>query len=156
MILTPGIFSAYLAGLKGVVSHITAAKNYAVVDAHNYGRYPWDNNNGPVINSTSDFKAFWKNVATEFASDSNVIFDCNNEYNGLDKDHNKELEILTSLNQACIDGIRAAGATSQYIFIEGTVSLLLSISESDSDRNCRVGQAHCTGSTLEAVMPYLI
>jgi endoglucanase len=83
--------------------------------------------NSPVINSTSDFKAFWKNVATEFASDSNVIFDCNNEYNTLDKDHNKELEILTSLNQACIDGIRAAGATTQYIFIEGTVSLLLSM-----------------------------
>lgn len=26
------------------------------------------------------------------------------------------------LNQACIDGVRAAGATTQYIFVEGTVS----------------------------------
>jgi hypothetical protein len=46
--MTAPLDPAYLAGLKGVVSHITAAKNYAVVDAHNYGRYPWNNNNGFV------------------------------------------------------------------------------------------------------------
>jgi hypothetical protein len=46
--MTAPLDPAYLAGLKGVVSHVTAAKNYAVVDAHNYGRYPWNNNNGFV------------------------------------------------------------------------------------------------------------
>jgi hypothetical protein len=28
---------------------------------------------------------------------------------------------VVSLNQACIDGVRAAGATTQNIFVEGTV-----------------------------------
>jgi len=30
---------------------------------------------GNVISSTSDFKAWWKTVATEFASNEKVIFD---------------------------------------------------------------------------------
>lgn len=36
-----------------------------------------------------------------------------NEYHDMDQD------LVLQLNQAAIDGIRAAGATSQYIFVEG-------------------------------------
>ncbi|KAE8420567.1 glycoside hydrolase superfamily, partial [Aspergillus pseudocaelatus] len=68
---------------------------------------------GSIISSTSDFKTFWKTVAGEFASNEKVIFDTNNEY------HDMEQSLVLSLNQAAIDGIRAAGATTQYIFVEG-------------------------------------
>lgn len=41
------------------------------------------------------------------------IFDINNEFNTMDE------SLVFELNQSGIDGIRAAGATSQYIFAEG-------------------------------------
>ncbi|KAJ9492111.1 hypothetical protein VN97_g1166 [Penicillium thymicola] len=100
--------ATYLAALKSTIKFITDSGAYAVLDPHNYGRY-----NGNIITSTSDFKAFWKTLATEFASDKKVIFDTNNEYHDLDQ------TLVLDLNQAAIDAIRAAGATSQYIFVEG-------------------------------------
>ncbi|KAG0156972.1 hypothetical protein PDIDSM_4155 [Penicillium digitatum] len=100
--------ATYLADLKSTIKFITDSGAYAVLDPHNYGRY-----HGNIISSTSDFKAFWTTVATEFASNEKVIFDTNNEYHDLDQ------TLVLDLNQAAIDAIRAAGATSQYIFVEG-------------------------------------
>ncbi|KAJ5267582.1 hypothetical protein N7478_010390 [Penicillium angulare] len=106
--MTESFDSEYLANLTSVVDYITGAGAYAVLDPHNYGRYY-----GSIIESTSDFQTFWNNVATKFASNSLVIFDTNNEYHDMDQ------TLVLDLNQAAIDGIRAAGATSQYIFVEG-------------------------------------
>ncbi|KAJ5176189.1 uncharacterized protein N7482_002066 [Penicillium canariense] len=100
--------STYLADLKSTVKFITDSGAYAVLDPHNYGRY-----SGSIITSTDNFKAWWKTVATEFASNEKVIFDTNNEYHDMDQ------TLVLNLNQAAIDGIRAAGATTQYIFVEG-------------------------------------
>ncbi|KAI9037989.1 putative extracellular endoglucanase/cellulase [Aspergillus affinis] len=100
--------STYLKDLKTTVSAITDSGAYAVLDPHNYGRY-----SGSIISSTSDFKAFWKTVAGEFASNDKVIFDTNNEFHDMDQD------LVLNLNQAAINGIRAAGAKTQYIFVEG-------------------------------------
>jgi len=109
--MTGSLATAYLSGLTTLVDHITVTKGaYAVVDAHNFGRYY-----GDIITSTSDFEAFWKTLAGQFASNSKVIFDCNNEFH--DEPSNALVE---ELNQACIAGVRASGATSQYIFVEGT------------------------------------
>ncbi|KAJ5095841.1 CAZyme family GH5 [Penicillium alfredii] len=58
-------------------------------------------------------EAFWKTVVGEFKSNKRVIFDTNNEYHDMDQD------LVLRLNQAAIDGIRGAGATTQYIFVEG-------------------------------------
>lgn len=68
---------------------------------------------GNVISDTSGFQAWWKTVAARFASNSLVIFDTNNEYHDMDN------TLVGQLNQAAINGIRAAGATTQYIFVEG-------------------------------------
>ncbi|KAF3389545.1 putative endo-beta-1,4-glucanase B [Penicillium rolfsii] len=106
--ITGTLDSTYLAALKSTVNYITESGAYAVLDPHNYGRY-----SGNVITSTDDFKTWWKTVATEFASNPKVIFDTNNEYHDIDQ------TLVLNLNQAAIDGIRAAGATSQYIFVEG-------------------------------------
>ncbi|KAK0113224.1 hypothetical protein ONS95_014919 [Cadophora gregata] len=108
--MTATLDKTYLGDLSSLVSHITAAGAYAVLDPHNFGRY-----GGSVITSTSDFKSFWSNVATEFKSDDKVIFDCNNEFHDMPSN-----QLVADLNQACIDGVRAAGATTQYVFVEGT------------------------------------
>lgn len=100
--------SAYLANLTATVNSITSGGSYAVLDPHNFGRYQ-----GSIITDTSAFQTFWKNVATQFKSNSKVIFDTNNEYHDMDQ------TLVLNLNQAAINGIRAAGATSQYIFVEG-------------------------------------
>ncbi|KAJ5655367.1 hypothetical protein N7507_007317 [Penicillium longicatenatum] len=100
--------TTYLADLKSTVKFITDSGAYAVLDPHNYGRY-----SGSIIESTANFKAFWKTVAAEFADNDLVIFDTNNEYHDMDQ------TLVLDLNQAAIDGIRAAGATTQYIFAEG-------------------------------------
>lgn len=100
--------STYLADLKKAVTFVTESGAYAIVDPHNYGRY-----DGNIITSTSDFKAFWETVAAQFVSNEKVIFDTNNEYHDMDQ------TLVLDLNQAAIDGIRAAGANTQFIFAEG-------------------------------------
>ncbi|RHZ48510.1 putative extracellular endoglucanase/cellulase [Aspergillus thermomutatus] len=100
--------ATYLSDLKKTVEFITDSGAYAILDPHNYGRY-----SGSIISSTSDFQTFWKTVASEFASNDKVIFDTNNEYHDMDQ------TLVLNLNQAAINGIRAAGATTQYIFVEG-------------------------------------
>ncbi|KAG8714646.1 hypothetical protein FRC11_007653 [Ceratobasidium sp. 423] len=106
--LTGAFDSTYLGDLKTTVNYITGKGAYAVIDPHNYLRY-----NKNVISSTSDFQTWWKNLANEFKSNSNVIFDVNNEPNGV------EASYAATYNQAAINGIRAAGAT-QLILVEGT------------------------------------
>ena len=106
--LTANFDAAYLRNLTESINYITNAGAYAVLDPHNYGRY-----NRKIITSTNDFKSFWTKLATHFVSNSKVIFDTNNEYHTMDQ------SLVFDLNQAAIDAIRAAGATSQYIFVEG-------------------------------------
>jgi len=106
--LTGSPNAAYLSGLTTLVNHITNNGGYAAICAQNFGRYY-----GNIITDTSGFQAFWKTLASEFSSNSKVIFDTNNEYHDMDN------TLVGNLNQAAINGIRAAGATSQTIFVEG-------------------------------------
>ncbi|KAJ6137079.1 hypothetical protein N7471_003565 [Penicillium samsonianum] len=106
--LTSSADATYLASLKSTVNYITSSGGYAVVDPHNFGRYY-----GNIITSTSDFGAFWTTLASEFASNDKVIFDTNNEF------HSEDQTLVLNLNQAAINAIRAVGAKSQYIFVEG-------------------------------------
>ncbi|KAM0548159.1 hypothetical protein ACHAPJ_010080 [Fusarium lateritium] len=105
--ITGAIDETYFKGLEDVVKHITGKGSYAVLDPHNYGRF-----NGNIIKS-ADFSTWWTKVAKRFADNKLVIFDTNNEY------HDMENSVVADLNQAAIDAIRGAGATSQYIFVEG-------------------------------------
>ena len=66
-----------------------------------------------VITDVDGFKAWWATAAKLFATNSKVVFDTNNEYHDMDN------SLVVKLNQAAVDGIRGAGATSQYIFVEG-------------------------------------
>lgn len=72
--LSGALDSAYLGHLTDTVNTITSAGAYAIIDAHNYGRF-----NDAIITSTSDFQSWWSNVASQFKGNSKVIFDTNNE-----------------------------------------------------------------------------
>ncbi|KAH6643263.1 cellulase [Truncatella angustata] len=106
--LTGATDAAYLANLTAVVDYVTDNGAYAILDPHNFGRYY-----SSIITDTAGFKTWWTTVATAFKDNAKVIFDTNNEYHDMDQ------TLVLNLNQAAIDGIRAAGATSQYIFAEG-------------------------------------
>ncbi|KAK8166459.1 endo-beta-1,4-glucanase [Phyllosticta citrichinensis] len=100
--------AAYLSDLKNTVNNITAQGAYAMIVPHNYGRF-YSN----IITDVSGFQTWWQQLATQFASNDKVIFDINNEF------HDMEQSLVVQLNQAGINGIRAAGAASQYITVEG-------------------------------------
>ncbi|KAK8101815.1 endoglucanase 3 [Apiospora kogelbergensis] len=100
--------AAYLANLTHTVDTITKGGAYAILDSHNYGRYY-----GNIITDASEFKAYWTTLATAFKGNDKVVFDTNNEWHDVDQ------SVVLSLNQAAIDAIRGAGATSQWIFAEG-------------------------------------
>ncbi|KAK3309753.1 glycoside hydrolase family 5 protein [Chaetomium strumarium] len=106
--LTSPFDQAYLKNLTEVVNFITSKGAHAILDPHNYGRYY-----GNIITDVNAFGTFWSKLAKQFASNSLVVFDTNNEYHEMDQ------TLVLNLNQAAIDSIRSAGATSQYIFAEG-------------------------------------
>ncbi|KAI0259893.1 endoglucanase [Gloeopeniophorella convolvens] len=112
--LTGPFDSTYLGGLTTacclfIVNYITGKGAYAVIDPHNYMIY-----NGAPISDTNTFQTWWTNLASQFKSNTHVIFDVMNEPNGI------PASTAFALNQAAVNGIRASGATSQLILAEGT------------------------------------
>ncbi|KAJ6494882.1 endoglucanase [Mycena vitilis] len=108
--ITGPFSSAYLANLTATINYITVTKGaFAALDPHNFMIY-----NNAAISSTADFQKFWTNLAGQFKSNSKVIFDAMNEPNGI------PASTAFALNQAAVNGIRASGATSQLILVEGT------------------------------------
>ncbi|KAJ7475903.1 endoglucanase [Mycena latifolia] len=101
--------SAYLANLTATINYITGKGAFAALDPHNFMIY-----NNAAITSTSDFQKFWTNLAGQFKNNANVIFDVMNEPNGI------PASTAFALNQAAVNGIRASGATTQLILVEGT------------------------------------
>ncbi|KAI1083974.1 glycoside hydrolase family 5 protein [Whalleya microplaca] len=106
--LTGTVNETYVQGLDSIVEYITGQDAFAVIDPHNFGRY-YDE----IITDVEGFGAWWTTVATRYASNEKVIFDVNNEF------HDEDNTVVANLNQAAIDAIRAAGATTQTIFVEG-------------------------------------
>jgi endoglucanase len=107
--LTGSFDQTYLSGLKTIVNYITGKGGFALIDPHNFMRY-----NNAIITNTTSFSTWWKNLATQFISNSNVVFDLQNEPYGIDA------SVVFQLSQAAINSIRAAGATTQLILVEGT------------------------------------
>ncbi|KAF2651965.1 glycoside hydrolase family 5 protein [Lophiostoma macrostomum CBS 122681] len=106
--LTGSLDSAYFKDLDNTVKYITGKGAYALVLPHNYGRY-YDK----IVTDTAGYQKFWQTLATPYKDNEKVIFDTNNEYHDMDQ------SLVVQLNQAAINGIRAAGATSQWIHVEG-------------------------------------
>ncbi|PPQ90633.1 LOW QUALITY PROTEIN: hypothetical protein CVT25_006616 [Psilocybe cyanescens] len=95
----------YLNSLKSIVNYITTTKGgFAVIDPHNYMRYI----NGTVISNVAHphGNVYWP--------PQSIYADVMNE------PHDIAVQSVFNLNQAAINGIRASGATSQLILVEGT------------------------------------
>ncbi|KAG9004811.1 hypothetical protein FRB94_002060 [Tulasnella sp. JGI-2019a] len=107
--LTGPFNATYLAGLTTIVDYITGKGAYALIDPHNFMRY--DN---AIISDSTAFSTWWVNLAKQFTSNSHVIFDLQNEPYGIDA------TVVYSMMQSAVNAIRAAGATSQLIVVEGT------------------------------------
>lgn len=99
---------AYLAGITAAVDHITSTGSYAVLDTHNFGR-----NGGTLLQYPEDVAEYWTIFGAYFKDNPHVIFGCQNEF------HDQSLDMVVQLVQGCINGIRASGALSQYIFVSG-------------------------------------
>ncbi|KAF2461558.1 glycoside hydrolase superfamily [Lineolata rhizophorae] len=106
--LTAAVDPGYMANLTSNVEFLTNQGVYAMIQPHNYGRF-YEN----IITDVDGFGAWWATVAEPFADNEYVIFDVNNEFHDMDQN------LVVQLNQAAIDAIRGAGATSQYITPEG-------------------------------------
>jgi endoglucanase len=98
----------YVGNLTEQVNYLTSKGAYAMIQPHNYGRFL-----GEIITDVSGFKTWWQNLAALYKDNPLVVFDTNNEF------HDMPQSLVFDLNQAAIDGIRAAGATTQYITPEG-------------------------------------
>lgn len=101
---------AYMRNLTNTINFITKQGVYAMMTPHNYGRY-YQN----VMNDVDGFKTWWTTAATPFKDNPLVVFDTNNEFKDMDQ------QLVIKLNQAAIDGIRAAGAKDQIITPEGNL-----------------------------------
>jgi endoglucanase len=106
--ITGSFDSAYLSGLTTIVNYITSKGAYAIIDPHNFMRF-----NNQVITDPTSFSTLWKNLSSQFKSNSHVIFDLMNEPNGIDA------SVVYQCMQAAVNAIRANGAT-QLILVEGT------------------------------------
>ncbi|KAF2150388.1 glycoside hydrolase family 5 protein [Myriangium duriaei CBS 260.36] len=105
--LTGALDSAYLGNLTQQVNYITSKGATAFITPHNYGRYK-----GQVVDAAS-YGTYWKNLAGHFKTNAKVVFDVDNEF------HDMSQTLVVQINQAAINGIRSAGATTQYITPEG-------------------------------------
>jgi endoglucanase len=126
--LTGGFNQTYLSGLQSTVSYITGKNAYALIEPHNFMVYSKKpilalqrmlilsplRSDGKQITSASDFATAWKNIANLFKSNSKVVFDLMNE------PHDIAATTVAAAMQAAINSIRATGATSQLILVEGT------------------------------------
>ncbi|KAF5391573.1 hypothetical protein D9757_002387 [Collybiopsis confluens] len=105
-----GAFNAqYLGNLTATVNEITNQGGYVAIEPHNFLIY-----NGATLTNPSDFQTFWKNLATQFKSNSHVIFDLMNE------PYQPTAQVVFQMMQAGVNGVRSSGATGQLILVEGT------------------------------------
>lgn len=102
--LSGSFSSEYWTDLKTAVAGMTGKGAYVIIDPHNYARH-----NGQLIGtgvSNTQFADLWTKLATEFKSNSKVIFAIMNE------PHTMSTEAWFSGAQAAINAIRATGATN--------------------------------------------
>ncbi|KAF8917476.1 glycoside hydrolase superfamily [Mucidula mucida] len=98
----------YFGLLNDTVNYITSKGASVAIEPHNFMIY-----DGSTLSSASEYVALWTNLANEYVSNPNVIFDLMNE------PHDIAATTVAEMMQAGIDGVRSTGAT-QLILVEGT------------------------------------
>ena len=105
--------SAELARIDDVVNYSASKGIKTILDPHNFGQ-AYGNDIGSSGTPASSLTTFWSKLAAHYAGNSNVIFGIMNE------PHDQSAAQWEPIEQASVDAIRAAGATSQEILAEGT------------------------------------
>jgi endoglucanase len=86
---------------------------YCIIDIHNYARW-----NGGIIGqggpTDAQFVSLWMQLATQYKSNSRVVFGIMNE------PHDLTVTIWAATVQKVVTAIRNTGATSQMILLPGT------------------------------------
>ena len=104
---------AELARIDDVVNYSASKGIKTILDPHNFGQ-AWGNDIGSSGTPASSLTTFWSKLASHYAGNSNVIFGIMNE------PHDQSATQWEPIEQASVNAIRAAGATSQEILAEGT------------------------------------
>ncbi|ESK89100.1 glycoside hydrolase family 5 protein [Moniliophthora roreri MCA 2997] len=107
--ITGAFDETYLGDLVETVNYITGKDAFVAIEPHNFLIY-----NGATLTSTEDFQTLWSNLAAVFVDNDHVIFDLMNE------PHDVPATDVAAMMQAGINGVRASGATSQLVLVEGT------------------------------------
>uniref|UniRef100_A0A0W0FPM0 cellulase n=1 Tax=Moniliophthora roreri TaxID=221103 RepID=A0A0W0FPM0_MONRR len=96
-------------GITGAFDETYLGKDaFVAIEPHNFLIY-----NGATLTSTEDFQTLWSNLAAVFVDNDHVIFDLMNE------PHDVPATDVAAMMQAGINGVRASGATSQLVLVEG-------------------------------------
>lgn len=125
--LDPTKFATYNSLVQGCINSGAAM---CIIDIHNYGRW-----NGKVVGqggpSNADFASLWSQLATHYRSSPQVAFGIMNEPVSFqthvsprvatdNQQHDLNIPTWGDSVQAAVTAIRAAGATSQTIFLPGS------------------------------------
>jgi endoglucanase len=102
-----------LSHIDGLVTYANSKGLKVILDPHNYG-YGYGNLIGSSGTPHSAFADFWGKLAANYATKLNVIFGLMNE------PHDQTAWQWLEAANTAISAIRAAGATSQEIFVPGT------------------------------------
>ncbi|KAK9241609.1 glycoside hydrolase superfamily [Lipomyces tetrasporus] len=95
------------------LNFITNVGGYVIIDPHNYMRYNGDNvigdPNNPNSATAQQFADFWAEMASRVINNAKVIFGIMNE------PHDMSTELLLSVDQAAVNGIRMAGTPTSEV-----------------------------------------
>ncbi|KAI1384400.1 glycoside hydrolase family 5 protein [Hypoxylon trugodes] len=105
--------SGNLARYDQLVQACLATGAHCMIDVHNFARW-----NGGIIGQggpTDDqFVSLWKQLASKYAKNQNIVFELMNE------PHDLDVGVWASTCQKVVTAIREAGATSHMILLPGT------------------------------------
>ncbi|EIW87466.1 hypothetical protein CONPUDRAFT_180565 [Coniophora puteana RWD-64-598 SS2] len=110
-VIDEGFFQKYDATVKAALS--SGSNVHVIVDLHNYARW-----NGGIIAqggpSNDQFVDFWSKLASKYKDNDRIIFGIMNE------PHDLDVPTWANTVQLAINGIRKAGAKSQYLLLPGS------------------------------------
>ncbi|KAI8813161.1 glycoside hydrolase superfamily [Cladochytrium replicatum] len=105
------LIESYLTGLDATIDTITSLGAIAIIEPHNFGRYPATSSViiGQSAIDNGAFNDFWTRIANRYKSRSNVWFNIMNE------PHDEDTVLWVATAQSAVNAIRAAGFKNKLI-----------------------------------------
>lgn len=139
------LYAPNLATYDQLVQGCLATGAHCIIDIHNYAR--WD---GGIIGqggpTNAQFVSLWTQLATKYASQSNIIFGVMNEPHDV-----PSITTWAATVQLVVTAIRNAGATSQMILLPGNDYTSAGTFISDGSAAALLGIRNPDGSTTNLI-----